>query len=106
MNQSFLSSLKRAFSAPSAASNLEARRLVEEGACLLDVRTPSEYAGGNLPESLNIPLQSLASRIDELDKSKGVVVYCRSGMRSSSAASMLRAEGFEVFDLGPMSAWA
>lgn len=105
MNSSFLTSLKRAFSSPQGASDLEARRLVEEGACLLDVRTPGEFSGGNIPTSVNIPLQSLAGRLGELDKSRGVVVYCRSGMRSSSAASILRADGFEVYDLGGMSAW-
>jgi phage shock protein E len=105
MIASFLLSLKRVFGLVPPEPNLEAQRLVEEGAHLLDVRSPGEYSGGNLRGSLNIPVQTLAERIGELDKSRGVVVYCRSGMRSRSAASMLRAKGFEVYDLGRMSAW-
>lgn len=105
MIASFLMSLKRVFGLTPPAPNLEARQLVEEGAYLLDVRSPGEYSGGHLQGSLNIPVQKLAERADELDTSRSVVVYCRSGMRSQSAASMLQAKGFEVYDLGRMSAW-
>lgn len=102
---SFLVSLKRIFGLTPPAPDAEAQRRVEEGAYLLDVRTPREYDSGNLSGSINIPLQILIDRMGELDASRGVVVYCRSGMRSRSAASTLRAEGFDVYDLGPMSAW-
>jgi rhodanese-related sulfurtransferase len=85
--------------------NPQAIAMVEQGATLVDVRTPGEFAGGHIRNALNIPVQELAGRIDELDSSKAVVVYCRSGARSSAAASTLRAQGFEVYDLGAMSSW-
>ena len=85
----------------------EARRLVEEGATLLDVRSPSEFDSGCLPGAKNVPLQDLDSSLDRLDREAHIVVYCRSGMRSSAAARKLMASGFnKVHDLGPMHAWA
>ncbi|MFK8003432.1 MAG: rhodanese-like domain-containing protein [Polyangiales bacterium] len=105
MIASFLVSLKRIFGLTPPEPDLEARRLVDEGAYLLDVRSPGEYSGGHLDGSLNIPVQKLGEQVGELDTSRAVVVYCRSGMRSRSAASMLEAKGFDVYDLGRMSAW-
>ncbi len=83
---------------------LAARRHMLEGARLLDVRTPEEFAGGHLPGAVNIPVQALAARVRDLGAPHApVVVYCRSGARSARAASMLRAAGFRaVHDLGAM----
>lgn len=85
----------------------KARALVKSGARLVDVRSPGEHAAGHIEGSINVPVQELASRLGELgDKSKPVVVYCASGMRSASAASLLRRAGFaEVHDLGGMARW-
>ena len=84
----------------------EARAKVEAGAVLLDVRTPGEFAQGHIPGALHIPVQELSQRLGELDPSVPHILYCRSGARSSHAASMLKAAGFsEVHNLGPMSAW-
>jgi rhodanese-related sulfurtransferase len=79
----------------------------EEGATLLDVRTPGEFAAGHVQGARNIPLQQLAARVEELgSQQKPVVVYCRSGNRSRSAMRVLVSQGFSaVYDLGPMSAW-
>jgi phage shock protein E len=85
--------------------NEEARTWVGQGAVLLDVRTREEHAGGHIEGSKNIPVQELGKRIGELPEGKRIVVYCRSGGRSASAAQMLRSAGFEVLDIGPMSAW-
>ncbi len=87
-------------------SGTDAKAKVEAGALLLDVRSPSEFRSGGLPGAKNVPVQSLAGRLGELDKSRPIVVYCASGMRSSRAASLLRGKGFEVHDLGPASAWS
>ncbi len=86
---------------------MKARQLVENGALLLDVRTRDEYAGSHIPGAVNIPVQELESRLKELTpKSRAVVVYCRSGMRSASAAAVLKREGYaEVYDLGGMGNW-
>ncbi len=83
----------------------EARARVAAGAILLDVRTPGEFAEGHVEGALNIPVQELGARIRELPESSAVVVYCRSGGRSASAAVILKARGHEVLDIGPMSAW-
>lgn len=82
-----------------------ARALVATGATLVDVRTPEEFAEGHIAGARNVPVSELASRLAELPRNVPVVVYCRSGGRSASAASQLAAAGFRVSDLGPMSAW-
>jgi rhodanese-related sulfurtransferase len=85
----------------------KARELVSEGARLVDVRSPGEHRSGAIKGSLNVPVQELGRRMDELgDKAKPIVVYCASGMRSASAASMLKRAGFTaVHDLGSISRW-
>ena len=83
----------------------EARRLVEEGATLLDVRTESEFAGGHPPGARNVPVQELSGRLGEIQKNRPVVVYCHSGSRAMFATRVLRKAGFEVRDLGAMSNW-
>ena len=85
----------------------EAHRLVAAGAHLLDVRSAEEFGRGHLPGALNIPVQELDHRLGELGPTSGdVVVYCRSGRRSSRATRLLREHGFtRVHDLGPMTAW-
>ena len=83
-----------------------ARAKVAAGALLLDVRSEMEFRGGAIPGAKNIPVQSLSGRVGELDRGRPVVVYCASGMRSASAVSLLKRNGFtEVHDLGPASAW-
>lgn len=83
-----------------------AKALVADGAQLVDVRTPEEYRAGHVAGARNIPVHELGSRLTELAKDKPVVLYCRSGARSSSAARLLGQAGFQaVHDIGPMSAW-
>jgi phage shock protein E len=88
-------------------SGAEARRMVASGARLLDVRTPEEFASGHIPGALNIPVAQLDLRLGELPtKQQPLVVYCRSGNRSASAARLLGEAGFTaVHDLGAMSRW-
>lgn len=78
-------------------------------AAVLDVRTPEEYSGGHLQNALNIDWNgnSFDQQISSLDKSKPVLVYCRSGSRSAAAASKMRAAGFkEVYELqGGIMKW-
>src|SRR5262245_2534040 len=85
----------------------DARRLVAQGARLIDVRSPDEYAGGHLPGAVNIPIQVLDRRLADVGPRDGeLVLYCRSGHRSGRAAALLRANGFtRVHNLGPMTAW-
>ncbi len=70
------------------------RSVVADGAQFVDVREPDEVAAGSLPGATNIPLGELEARIGELDPARRVVVLCRSGGRSTSAAEFLTANGF------------
>ena len=83
----------------------EARKLVQEGALLLDVRSPAEYGSGHIDGARNIPITTLRNELGGLPKDRPIVVYCASGMRSYTAHTMLRASGYDVRDLGPQSAW-
>jgi rhodanese-related sulfurtransferase len=87
-------------------SGAEARKLVENGAILVDVRTIEEFAQGRIEGAKNIPVQNLEARMSELPKDKAIVVYCRSGARSSRAMRMLKEKGFtQVYDIGGISNW-
>ena len=91
---------------PPRITGVEAKRLVGAGALLLDVRTPAEFAGGHVEGALNIPVQVLATRLEEVGpKEREVVVYCLSGGRSARAAGELRAAGYTVHDLGGIGNW-
>ncbi len=76
--------------------------------CLLDVREPWEVARASLPGSVGIPLQEIASRIEELDTAAEIIVMCHSGVRSQRAAEFLAGRGFgRVGNLrGGIAAWA
>jgi phage shock protein E len=71
------------------------------GAVIIDVRTKGEYEQGAIPGSKNIPLQIIASKINDIKKlNKPVITCCASGMRSGSAASILKSNGIEVVNGG------
>jgi rhodanese-related sulfurtransferase len=69
--------------------------LIAKGAVIVDVRTQSEYKAGNVKGSLNIPLNTLPSKLSRLNKNAPIITCCASGMRSGSARSILRSNGFE-----------
>ena len=67
---------------------------------LIDVREPDEVAEGTLPGAVNIPLGDLPDRVGEIDRSRPVILLCRSGGRSGKAAQFLVDNGFtEVTNL-------
>jgi len=73
---------------------------------LIDVRTPEEFADGMIVGSVNIPLQEIANRLDEIPRDKPVILYCRSGNRSAQAAQLLSNASFsEIYDLGGIIQW-
>jgi rhodanese-related sulfurtransferase len=74
----------------------EARRLVEEGAQLIDVRADHEWEAGRIAGAEHIALPDLPQHIAELDRDRPVVVYCRGGNRSSMAAAALGEAGFDA----------
>jgi rhodanese-related sulfurtransferase len=69
--------------------------LRENGAVFVDVRSAAEFASGNAPSSINIPLNELPSRLAELPKDRDVVVFCASGSRSGMAKMMLKTKGYK-----------
>jgi len=75
--------------------------MVAAGATIIDVRTPEEYNGGHINGSVNIPLSSLDQNLSKFKKDKPIITCCASGMRSASAKSILKSNGFtEVFNGG------
>jgi phage shock protein E len=88
-------------------SGADAHALVADGALLVDVRSAGEYAGGAIEGAINIPIQELADRMDELGAKDGeIVLYCQSGGRSAMAKRLLERNGFtKVHDLGGIGRW-
>lgn len=91
-------------------SQLQATQYMNQGKTLvLDVRNPDEFASGHLPGSKNIPIDELANRLGEIEKSKShvVITVCQSGVRSGTAVSILNKAGFEqAFSLdGGVAEW-
>jgi rhodanese-related sulfurtransferase len=80
-------------------SREEARKLVEGGAQLIDVRADHEWAAGRIPGATHLPLDQLAERADEVDRERPVVLYCRGGNRSTMAAAALAAAGYDASKL-------
>lgn len=79
------------------ASNVsvdKAYSMYQDGAFLLDVRTVEEWNEFHAPNTTFIPLDELASRVDELPRDRQIVVVCRSGNRSQQGRDILLAAGF------------
>lgn len=76
------------------------------GAVLLDVREPAEWERGHAPSAVHIPYGQLRERMGELPRGKPLLIYCAIGVRSSLAASMLRASGHDAHNIrGGFHAW-
>ncbi|ROH97840.1 rhodanese-like domain-containing protein [Chryseobacterium daecheongense] len=69
--------------------------LVKQGAVIVDVRSESEYTGGHIKNSLNIPVDQLEKNLSKLSKDKTIITCCASGMRSASAKSILQNNGYK-----------
>ncbi len=70
--------------------------LLKEGAIILDVRSKSEFDGGHIKNSINIPVDQLQNNLSRLkDKNKTIITCCASGMRSASAKSILLNNGYK-----------
>jgi CRP-like cAMP-binding protein len=78
----------------------EALKLVQSGkARWLDVRLPSEYQRGHLPDSLNIPLYMLRMKLSQLEQNQTYIAVCDTGRRSSVAVFLLSSRGYEIYAL-------
>lgn len=86
----------------------QARKLVDAGVKVVDVRTPGEFAAGHVPGAINIPFDQIDRRAAEIgDAATPVLLYCRSGRRTAIATESLRRLGFDrIFDLRSYELWA
>ena len=87
---------------------LEAQMKADRPPLLLDVRSEVELQVSSLPGAINIPLEQLSARMEELDKARETVVFCRNGTRSRRAQRQLQEAGFsDIKNLaGGINAWA
>ena len=67
---------------------------------LLDVRRPQEYASGHIPGAVNLPLDDLRSRLDELPHDREIAVYCQVGQRGYLATRILRQARYSAANVG------
>ena len=87
--------------------SVQALQELNGGTAIIDIRTPKEWEVGHIEGCINIPLNHLEERLDEVPATGNVVVQCQGGYRSAIAASLLAREGREnVMDLvGGYKAW-
>ena len=84
----------------------DARRLLAEGAQVIDVRSASEFSSGHVSSAVNIPLEVVTERIASVapDKNTPVLLHCQSGTRSAMACRKLKSAGYtQVLNLGSLS---
>ncbi|MBK9992689.1 MAG: rhodanese-like domain-containing protein [Saprospiraceae bacterium] len=81
---------------------MRVKKIIEENqGTIVDVRTQGEFMGGNVVGSINIPLQEIQQRIDELkDLKQPLVLCCASGNRSGQATQFLSQMGMECYNGG------
>ena len=84
---------------PKEVSRAEAREMLANGAQLVDVRADHEWEAGHLPGAVHIALPELPARIEEIDKDRPVILYCRGGTRSAMAATALTEAGYDAAKL-------
>jgi len=72
----------------------------DEQPFLLDVRTPQEFASGHIPEAVNIPVDDLRSRLNELPRARQIAAYCQVGKRGYLATRILLQAGFSAANVG------
>ena len=80
-------------------SREEARKLIENGAQLVDVRAGHEWEVGRIAGATHLPLAELAERAGEIGKDRPVVLYCRGGNRSTMATQALADAGYDAAKL-------
>ncbi|WP_367916235.1 rhodanese-like domain-containing protein [Leadbetterella sp. DM7] len=77
-----------------SSNTADLQSVIKEGAYLVDVRTPGEFASGSVKGAVNIPLDKLPSQLGKFKNRNNVVVFCRSGGRSAQAKALLNRNGF------------
>jgi rhodanese-related sulfurtransferase len=80
-------------------SREEAQKMLDEGAQLVDVRADHEWDAGRIEGAKHVPLPELSERAGEIEKDRPVVLYCRGGNRSTTAAHALSDAGYDAVKL-------
>jgi len=88
---SFIDSLKKFLG---IGPGIDLGEIIAGGAKIIDVRTTGEFAGGHVKGSLNVPLNTLSSKLNKFKKDQAIITCCASGMRSQSAKAILQSNGF------------
>lgn len=93
--------------APVRVDGATARRLVAEGARLVDVRDAETFARSHIEGAINVPVAEIANRAREIGPADAsIVLYCQTGVRSARAAGILTGLGYQrVYDLGSYRNW-
>lgn len=78
-----------------SSDNSAITKAIKEGAFLVDVRSPGEFAGGSVAGAVNIPVDQVSQQIAKFKNKKTIIVFCRSGARSGQAKSILEKNGFK-----------
>jgi rhodanese-related sulfurtransferase len=86
-------------SEPREVSRDEARKLIADGAQLVDVRAEHEWEIGRIAEAKHVPLAELSERVGEIERDRPVVLYCRGGNRSTMATEALVEAGYDAVKL-------
>ena len=76
------------------STKVDLQQIIDEGAFLVDVRTPGEFAVGHVKGSENIPLNNIISHLHKFKNRKNIIVFCQSGGRSGQAKTILEQNGF------------
>ncbi len=77
----------------SQAGQVDLAKIIKEGALLVDVRTPQEFADGSVRGAINIPLDQVNNQSAKFQGHKNIILFCRSGNRSGQAKSILEQKG-------------
>ena len=94
-----MSFLKNLFGSSSGKEDV--KQALEKGAKIIDVRSPSEFSGGHVKGSENIPLDKIAANVEKIKAyNTPIVLCCASGMRSAQATSLLKEKGIEAYNAG------
>jgi rhodanese-related sulfurtransferase len=72
----------------------------EQRPLLVDVRTPQEFCQGHIPGAVNLPVDELRQRLDELPRDRQIAVYCQVGQRGYLATRILLQAGFSAANIG------
>lgn len=75
-------------------AEVDAWRKAAHGGLVIDIRPAQEYARGSIPHSINIPLDQLSMKFEEIDKMQPILLVCENGIKSVSACELLTSKGY------------